>query len=251
MDKVPEKHRVCLRTPRGAGKSCMASLVVLWFGLTREALEIDWKVCVTAGVANQLREYFWPEIKKWSKCLRWDRIGRNPFNAKSELLTDALHLQSGRAFCVSPESPSLIEGAHAKQLMVVLDESKIIPDGIFDAVEGMFSGAGAGTNEEAYALMISTPGAPNGRFYEVQARKPQYIDWYADHVEVEEMLAAGRITKEFIEMRKLQWGETSALYQQHLLVRFAADDKEATVPLAWVEAAIARWEAEQTSPLID
>lgn len=242
MAKVPEKRRVCARTPRGAGKSAFAAQTVLWFGLTREALGIDWKCVCTAGVGSQLRNYFWPEVKRWARILNWDVIGREEFNLRSELLTDALHLMYGRAFCVAPEEPQKIEGAHAQSLLVVLDESKMIPEAVFDAVEGMFSGAGEDSMFEAFALMISTPGGPNGRFYEVQSRKPQYKDWWTEHVELHEMLDAKMITPEFIEMRKQQWGASSALFLQHVEGKFAADETDALIPLAWVEAAFERGE---------
>ena len=44
------------RRPRSArtGKSTTASLIVLWFAITRDAAGIDWKIATTAGSWSQL-----------------------------------------------------------------------------------------------------------------------------------------------------------------------------------------------------
>ena len=65
----------------------------------------------------------------------------------------------------------------------------------FDAAEGAFSSVGADLDGVGYALAISTPGEPNGRFYDIHARKPGYEDWWVRHVTLAEAIAAGRDPK--------------------------------------------------------
>jgi intein/homing endonuclease len=150
--------------------SASCSIAILWFALTREALRLDWKLPVTASVQNQLKNYLWPEVKKWSRRLNWDRVGRPAFNQRSELLTMELHLVLGQAFCVSPEEPGKLEGAHADHLFFCYDEAKLIEEGIWDAAEGAFAGSGPDTGMYAFALAISTPGEPSGRFYQIHQK---------------------------------------------------------------------------------
>jgi hypothetical protein len=45
------------------------------------------------------------------------------------------------------------------------------------------------------------------------------------------------------DQRKKQWGEKSALFQNHVLGEFATQDESSVIPLAWVEAAIDRFHA--------
>lgn len=163
LRQIPIKKRVSQRGPHGLGKTGLAAWAALWFALTRDGF--DWKCVTTASNARQLKQFLWPEIHKWSRRIRWDRVGRKPFNTKTELIGMELKLRTGRAFAATATDPAGIEGAHAEHLFYIFDEAKAIPDAIFDAAEGAFS-SGEGT--EAYALASSTPGEPQGRFWAIQ-----------------------------------------------------------------------------------
>lgn len=239
--------RMAQRGPHGLGKTAVAALLVHWFSLTRDALGVDWKCLTTAGAWRQLEQYLWPEIHKWSKQLRWEQIGRTPYR-REELLTLQLTLNFGRASAVASNVPAYIEGAHADSIMYIFDESKAVPDGTFDAAEGAFSGATDG--REAFALASSTPGAPSGRFYDIHMHKRGLEDWHTRHVTLQEALDAKRLDPKWVEDRKLQWGEDSALYYNRVLGEFHNDDTDSIIPLSWVEAAIERWYENQNAPIM-
>lgn len=233
-----ERRRAAVRGPHGLGKTTISSWAILHFALTRDGR--DWKCVTTASAWRQLAKFTWPEVHKWARRLRWDRVGRAPFSA-NELLTLNLKLSTGEAFAVASDNPAYIEGAHADHLLYVFDESKAIPGGMFDAAEGAFSNAGGDTAAEAYALAISTPGEPQGRFYEIHKRQPGLEDWWTRHVTLDETIEAGRVSREWAEQRRRQWGEGSAVYQNRTLGEFAANAEGGIIPLAWVEAANERW----------
>jgi len=249
IGKIPEMKRVAVRGPHGLGKSAMSAVVILWFALTRDDAGVDWKVASTAGAWRQLERYLWPEIHKWSKRIRWDRLNRGPFNENTELLSLNLKLQHGAAFAVASNKAELIEGVHADSVLYVFDESKAIPAGTFEAAEGAFSGAGSAKPREdggpalpeAYALACSTPGEPNGVFYGIHSRQPGFEDWWARHVTLAEAKKAGRISDEWAENRRKQWGEQSAAYHNRVLGEFYSSDDDGIIPLAWIEAANERW----------
>jgi len=236
---LPSRKRISVRGPHGLGKGTIASVVLLWFALTRDAAGVDWKVPTTAGSWHQLTQYLWPEIHKWAGRIRWDKVrdGR-PFSRANELQNLNLRLAHGAAFAGASANAALIEGAHADSLLFIFDEAKVIPAATFDACEGALGGQG-----EAFALSLSTPGAPSGRFYDIQARKPGYEDWHPVHVTLERAIAAGRIDGEWAEQRARQWGEQSAIYQNRVLGEFYASDEDSVIPLSWAEAAVARWHA--------
>lgn len=236
---IPEYGRISVRGPHGLGKTALASWAVLWFALTRDGE--DWKAPTTASAWRQLTHFLWPEIRKWARRLRWDKLGRSAFDGRSELLALNLKLRTGEAFAVASSEPALIEGAHADCLLYLFDEAKTIPAGTFDAVEGAFSNAGADTSSEAFALAVSTPGEPQGRFYEIQSRKPGFEDWKVFHVTLDDTIRAGRVSRDWAEQRRRQWGEQSAVYQNRVLGEFAASDGDGVIPLAWIEAANERW----------
>jgi hypothetical protein len=149
-----------------------------------------------------------------------------------------LKLSTGEAFALTSDDHLAIEGAHADSLIYIFDEAKAIKAETFDATEGELSG---GESTEAYALAISTPGEPAGRFYDIHARRPGYEDWWTKHVSLEECIRAGRVSAEWAKQRARQWGENSAVYQNRVLGEFCSSDADGVIPLAWIELANERW----------
>ena len=78
LASIPAEKRVSVRGPHGLGKSSASALAILWFSLTRDAAGRDWKCVTTAGAWRQLTHYLWPEIRKWSRLIRWDALGVPP-----------------------------------------------------------------------------------------------------------------------------------------------------------------------------
>lgn len=234
LQSLADNHRFALRGPRGLGKTTTASLAVLWFALTREYLERDWKILTTAGVLRHLTRALWPEIHKWAPRVRGGLY--LPPVVDKQLLTASLQMKHGQAYGAVAKNPDLIEGAHADEILILIDEAKSVPEAIWDALEGALTG-----EEGQYALALSTPGQPAGRFYEIHQGK--HTDWAARAVTHDEAIAAGRISRKWFEARRGSWGETSALFKQQALGDFAADDENAIVPLSWVESAMERWHA--------
>lgn len=234
LQALADHHRFALRGPRGLGKTTTASLAVLWFALTREYLGQDWKVLTTAGVARHLLRALWPEIHKWAPRIRGGLYA--PPVPEKQLLTASLQMQHGQAYYAVARNPDLIEGAHADEILILIDEAKSVPEPIWDALEGALTG-----EEGQYALALSTPGAPAGRFYEIHSGRHE--DWTHRHVTKGEAIAAKRISEQWANARAKSWGTTSALYRQQVEGAFAADDENAIIPLSWVEAAFERWHA--------
>lgn len=241
LDSIPIRKRVAVRGPHGLGKTTQAAIVVNWFAITRELKGIEWKVITTASAWRHLEVYLWPEIHKWAREIDFTAVGRAPYKPNVELLERNLKLNFGAATPVASNQPERIEGAHAKQLLYLLDEAKIIPPATWDSIEGAFSNAGDDVDDDAYAFAISTPGPPAGRFYDIHRRAPGYEDWHVRHVTLKEAISGGRISRKWAEQRKLQWGGDSAIYHNRVLGEFHASDEDSVIPLAWLEAAIERW----------
>lgn len=239
--RLVEEKRISVRGPHGLGKTTLSAQIVLWFALTRDAAGDDWKALTTASVWRQLEKFLWPEIHKWARLLNWDAVGRAPFQDR-ELLDMAIKLRTGSAFAVASDDPAKMEGAHGDQLLYIYDEAKTIPPETYDATEGAFSGAGADTEAEAFAMANSTPGEPNGRFYDIQKRKPGTEDWSVRAVSKEEVIAAGRMSEDWAEQRRKQWGVESAVYVNRVLGEFASSEENTVIPLSWVEKANERWQ---------
>lgn len=226
--------RVSERGPHGLGKTTTVAQLILWFALTRDG--DDWKVPTTASAWRQLTFYLWPEIHKWSQRIKWDIIGRAPFNERTELKTLSLKLRTGEAFAAASNKPALLEGAHADHIFYVFDEAKTIPGATFDAAEGALSGDG-----EALAVAFSTPGPTEGRFYDIHSRKPGYEEWHLRHVTLEEAIAAKRVSLAWAEQRARQWGPSSAVFLNRVRGEFASSEADVCIPEQWVRVAMQRW----------
>ncbi len=231
--------RVAVRGPHTLGKTCVASIAILWFSLTRDNLpdKSDWKIITTASVSRQLSDFLWPEVRKWSTRVKWDKVGRGPFT-QNELMAETLRLKTGKASSMTSSEETGTEGGHADHLLYIFDEAKAIEPSRWDAAEGALMG---GVGKEIIALAISTPGDPQGRFFEIHTRKPGLEDWWVRHVTIDECIAAGRATREFVDQRRRQWGENSAVFQNRVLGEFCESTEDCVIPLAWVEAANERW----------
>ena len=245
LQDLVDHRRLAGAACRGSGKTALASLAILWFAVTRDGdLLRDWKIATTAGSYRQLTEYLWPEIHRWARVLRWDRIGRKPWNSRSELMKFSLDGATGQAFAATSDQPQLIEGAHASQVLFVYDESKSIPPAVFDAIEGTFSNAGT-RGREAFILAISTPGAKEGRFWDIfEDKDGAYSHWKTRHVKVDEVLREEMVSRAWVEQRAREWGSDSALYRNQVLGEFASIDEAGIIPPWWIEAAMERSEPE-------
>lgn len=241
MKALVDYDRACVRGPHGLGKSAMSAWVVWWFALTREAMMVDWKVATTASAWRQLTKYLWPEITKWSRRINWNVVGRPPPKFKEEITSQTIKLHWGSAFAVASNRADLIEGAHADHMLYLFDESKIIPDDTWTSAEG------AMVKANALWLAVSTPGEPQGRFYEIQTRARGYEDWWVRHVTLQEAVDADRIDTDWANDRLRQWGEMSMEYQNKVLGNFAQEEADTIIPLYWVELAMERWYERQAN----
>lgn len=226
---LAKDRKVSVVGPHGIGKTGTDANIILWFARTREERGIDWKVITTAGAWRQLQRYLWPEVQKWSRRLTV------PFS-RDQLLTMDIKLRYGQAFAVASDDPANIEGAHADEILYIIDEAKNVPPDTWDAIEGALSAG------NAYVLANSTPGKAEGRLFEIHDKRPGYEDWKTIHVTLEDAIGAGRVRKEWAEQRARQWGPTSPIYLNRVLGEFSTTDSDGVIPLDWLEAANDRWE---------
>ena len=241
LTELVQVGRLGVRGPRRMGKSTLAALAVLWFSITRDAAARDWKIITTAASWGQLESYFWKEVRKWAMRLDWEKLGRPPFRSGDELQKHGMNLIHGSASAASPDSPEKVEGGHARSILWIFDEAKKIDAAIFDSAEGSFAGGMKYRGREAYALAISTPGEPSGRFYDIH--RGALESWRARHVSVEEVIAAGQVDGAWVEQMRAYYGTESSWFQQHVLGEFCSSEEDAVIPLSWADAAVARWRA--------
>lgn len=229
-----EVRKVAVRAVHGAGKTAIASWCILWVLAIHTG---DVKVPCTATTKTQLYEFLFPEVRKWALRANWSLLGLTVRDGRELLMRSLTIGGSRRAFTVASDKPTNVEGAHGDTIAYVYDEAKGIPDAMFDATHGAFS------TGIAFALAISTPGELSGRFYDIHQGKPGTESWWTRHITIEEAIAAGRVTEEWVEESKALWGEHSAEFKRRVLGNFAGDEDNTVIALEWFESAVARLKA--------
>lgn len=241
LEELQASPRLAVKALRGVGKTTVASWIVLiiltLYGDPHDTTN-DVKVVTTAGNYRQLKEYLWPEIRKWAFRADWSKIGLDMREGK-ELLRMGIFLGHRSAFAAAPDKPEGIEGAHARNILLIIDEAKLTPNEVWDAMEGAFSSIT--DDDNVWVFAVSTPGAPTGRFYEIITQRPGYEDWNTYNITYEQAVAAGQIDTQWAEQRKRQWGENDPRYQNQVLGEFADSGEYSVFKLSWIEAAIERW----------
>lgn len=243
LRRLVEDKRFAFVGPHGLGKTAFNAWIWHWFVATRDGHD-EWKSLTTAGSWKQLIAFLWPEIRMWTRYIRWEKLGRAPYDRSSELLQLSFKGATGISEAVAPTDPTVIEGAHAPEILFQYDESKAIAEQLFDATEGAFSQAGPTTGRVAYLVATSTPGEPRGRFYNICTDRVKFSDWTVKQVTFEETVEAGLNDESWRENRKRQWGEKSPIYINRVLGRFVEDIADGVIPLSWLTRATERWVPE-------
>lgn len=233
LNLLVEKHRVCFRSLHGAGKTTIAAAAILWFVAVFE----ECKVPTTASAWRQLTDFLWPEVHKWANTADWWRVGLKirPGKELMKLRLEIGDSENRFAFAISSNDEAKIEGAHSAAILYVFDEAKVIVPAIWDAAEGALG------TENAYALALSTPGDSTGRFYDIQTDREKYQAWAIVVATIDEVIAAGRTTLEWLQTRAREWGVESVMYKRRALGQFAEDTGDTLIPLHHIERAQERW----------
>jgi len=241
LDKLDANYytaKVAVMGPRGMGKSTVSSVAIVHFAICMEVGEKRWKVVTTASVMRQLKEYLWPEIRTILSFVDWSKIPIAKFREDKEILKESIDGKYGRVFMANSDNAGAIEGAHAPYLMHVFDEAKEIKADIFEGSDGAFSNAGSDTGEVGKQLVISTPPLKaTGKFVDIMLRKPGYEHWTTVEVELEDTLRANRLSKEWVEQKKTEWGEEDPRYISRVLGKIPLSATGGVIPEKWYRLA--------------
>lgn len=141
---------VAIAAANGSGKTAkVVAAAILWF-LSRFPRG---QVVVTSGSFRQVEKQLWPAL----------RVHQKKFPAWTFLQTELKTPEGGFALGFSTDDPGRAEGWHPKigsetdPVMIIVDEAKTVPDGVFEAFDRC---------TRVFQLWVSSPGKPWGQFYE-------------------------------------------------------------------------------------
>lgn len=138
-------------------------------------------------------------------------------------------LQAGHGVGVPATEPDRIEGLHSEGgLLLIMDESKGIPQAVFDALQGALTGG-----DDSRLVVASTPGGASGPFYRACTSR----NWRVLQMSAED---SSLVSPQWVQDRKDEWGEESPLYQSRVRGLFADAGEGQLFPLALLESAAER-----------
>lgn len=232
LEAVLQHPRVAVRSGHKVGKSASAAGLALWWVATRPRS----RVVLTSASSRQVRSILWRELRTLHAA------ATPPLGGDLHADPDSgLQFPDGREIVgFSTTEPERMSGISGANLLFILDEASGIPEDIFQAIEGNRAGG-------ARLILFSNPTRTSGTFFDAFGTKREF--WHPIHISSEEtpnavegrIVIPGLATREWIDEKRREWGETSPFYQVRVRGDFPAQAENAIVSLALVEDATARW----------
>ena len=221
------KRRLSIRSGHGTGKTTFEAIAVLWFLYCF----FPCKIPCTAPTGHQLSDILWAEIATWNRV----------FEAKNPALTGlftwtsthlALTSAPQEAFAVArtarPEKPEALQGFHAENLLLIIDEASGVPDEVFQVGEGTLS------TPNAYVIMAANPTRMSGYFFD--SHHGQRASWGCEHWNGEE---SPLVAAQYISDMRAKYGAESTIYKIRVLGEFAGNP-DGIITLESIESACNR-----------
>ncbi len=150
-----------------------------------------------------------------------------------------------------------LQGRHAENVLVVVDESPGVPADIFDAIHGIRAGG------NVHALLLGNPVVPAGEFFDAFHRGRNSYNCISigafdtpnlqneltgQPLTIEELLVMDEdrlnwcpfpalISRRWVKERYLAWGPNHPKYMSRVLAQFPTQADNAVFALTWIEAA--------------
>jgi phage terminase large subunit len=226
LEAVRDYPRVAVSSGHKVSKSHTAAGVALWFYCSFD----DARVVMTSTTSRQVDQILWRELRmmrarsgRCVACKTEDPDGfRIPRPCPHSTLIEGEQGELARTGLKSPDfrevtgftarEAEAVAGISGSNLLYIPDEASGIEDAIFEAIEGNRAGG-------ARVVMFSNPTKNEGEFYEAFHGKARFYKTIRISSEETPNVLEGRLvipglaTREWIEEKKLEWGEDSAQYK--------------------------------------
>ena len=212
------KMRLAVAASHGAGKSHLAAIILHFFMCNYPP-----SICVATGpTGKQTRSQFWAKVASvWNRSVFHDDIEWY----RTKMAMKGLEEEWFAVWLTSKE-PKSIEGFHGpkdgENLIWIVEESKGVADGVFEAIQGALSHA------NNYWLISSTCGVASGFFFDCFHSKQD--QWETERVPYTE---SSRISPEQVKKWAATWGRDSSIFRARVMAEFPTEDEKVCVPYGW------------------
>lgn len=240
---------VGIESATGTGKSVLGAAAMCWFLASWELA----RVFTFASKEEQLRLYIWTELRRLGL---FDQFRRSFPDAT---LTDlCLRVRGGQdngwsahgygvAIRAGEEVSAKAAGMHATDQLLIYEETQGIHQAVIEA------GFNTSTAPHNLRLFLGNPD------HQLDALHRACTSPGVSHIRISALdhpnvvtgkqIVPGAVSKEKVEVRRLQYGEADRLYQSRVRGISPAESSEALIKLEWVKRAQERWKAREREAL--
>lgn len=254
LEAIRDHTRVAICSGHKIGKSNLIAGAALWFYCSFE----DARAIMTSTTSRQVDQILWRELRmmraRSGRCLRCKvedpeglLIPRPcPHSAmiegeQGELARTGLKSSDFREVVgFTAREAEAVAGISGRNLLYLVDEASGVPDVIFEAIEGNRAGGAR--------LVLTGNGTRNqGEFFEAFTSKAHLYKTIrvssetTPNVVQDRIVIPGLATKEWIEEKKIEWGEASALYRVRVKGEHATHEEGKIFSLHSIAEAEKRW----------
>lgn len=258
MQAVQDNNHVAVRSCHGSGKSFTAAMLACWWVSTRPIGEAI--VVTTAPTFAQVHSILWEDIRKFHiKAKERYEAGLSPMKLPGYITQsdqwksdDGTLLGFGRK--PADNNDHGFQGIHRRYVLVIIDESCGIKENLFTAVEAITTTENSrilsignpddpathfrkffGIDQNWYTLDVSSFDSPNftklhqGHYSSCTHEDPQHQKWCQERQWAKRYDRDRKVPKdtlpllpnhEWVQERKVAWGEDSPLWMSKVLGEF-------------------------------
>lgn len=231
IEAVRDHKRVAVASGHKVSKSHTAAGIALWFYCSFD----DARVILTSTTSRQVDEILWRELRMMVARARKPIPGE-----LADLARSGLRDQFNEIVGFTAREAEAVAGISGKNLLYIPDEASGIADIIFEAIEGNRAGG-------ARIVMFSNPTRSEGEFAAAFNEKSAFYKTLSISSEESPNVVAGRVVipglaeREWVEEKRAEWGEDSALFKVRVQGKFATKDDGKILSLHMIAQAEARW----------
>lgn len=232
LEAIRDYPRVTIRSGHRVSKSCTLAIAALWFYCSFE----DARVFMTSTTARQVEEILWRELS-----IRHARARIPIGGTLGKLSRTGLRDGFREIVGFTANQTEAVGGLAGENIIFLVDEASGVDQAIFTAIEGNRAGG-------ARVVYAGNPTRNEGEFYDSHNSKREFF--HCIHVSSEDTpnvktgrkVIPGLADRPWVEEKRAEWGEASALYQVRVRGDFPHGEADKVVALHLVTDAEERWE---------
>lgn len=225
IEAIRDHPRVAVRAGHKVSKSHTIAGAALWFYCSFD----DARAVMTSTTSRQVDQILWRELRmmraRGGRCVACKIADPDGLvitrpcehsalidGEQGELARTGLKSRDFREIVgFTAREAEAVAGISGRNLLYLPDEASGIPDDIFEAIEGNRAGG-------ARIAMFSNPTRNEGEFYEAFHGKKSFYHCITVSSEESPNVVQGRevipglATREWIDEKRLEWGESSPMY---------------------------------------